>query len=319
MILTGQPTIDAASKAVHKGVAEFLVKPVAAADLIRVTRDAIAQGRQLNLRSKLIARQAEGNEFLADLSGVEESLADLARLEEAFGSALSSLRMHFQPIVHAGDSSVFGYEALLRCRGPLFPSPSRLIAAAEIFGRVNEVGLAVRSAVAAVLSARPTQAHTIFVNLHPSEVRVDVLGIAAEPLLPFASQIVLEITEQAALGDDQRLKEDLNRLRECGYRIAIDDLGEGYAGLSSLVRVHPDIIKIDMALVSNIDRTPLKQDIVSAIVGMARPHRILVVAEGVETVAERATLRELGCDLLQGFLFAEPGPPFVKPRTAFDD
>lgn len=318
LLWTGEPTIDAATRAVSQGVAGFLIKPVAASDLIRVTHDAIVEGQQLRWRDKLMASQVESNELLSELAGVEGALSSLARVEEAFDSALSSLRMHFQPIVNAGDSSVFAYEALLRCSGPLFASPLRFIAAAELLGRISDVGLAVRSAVADVLAAQQGQTHTIFVNLHPSEVRADVLSIATEPLLPFASQIVLEITERAALGND-RLKEDLVKLRECGYRIAIDDLGEGYAGLSSLVRVNPDIVKIDMSLVSDVDRTPLKQDIVSAIVGMAQPHRILVVAEGVETAAERATLRELGCDLLQGYLFAEPGPPFVEPRTTFDE
>ena len=319
LLWTGQPTIDAATRAVHEGVAGFLIKPVAAVDLIRVVHDAVGQGRQRRLRNKLMASQLQGNEFLADLAGAEGALSGLARVEEAFDEALSSLQVHFQPIVHAGDSSVFGYEALLRCRGPLFASPVRFIAAAELVGRINDVGLAVRTAIAEVLAARPGQAPTIFVNLHPSEVHADLLTIATEPLLPFASQIVLEITERSALASDRQLNEDLHRLRDCGYRIAIDDLGEGYAGLTSLVRVNPDIVKIDMSLVTHIDRTPLKQDIVSAIAGLARPNGILVVAEGVETPAERATLRELGCDLLQGYLFAEAGPPFVAPRAGFAD
>lgn len=319
LLWTGQPTIEAATRAVRQGVAGFLIKPVSARDLIRAANDAIGEARQLRLRNRLMASQMGSNEFLAELSEAEGALAGLAKVEEAFAAALSSLHVHFQPIVHADDSSVFGYEALLRCNGSLFASTPRFIAAAELLGRIGDVGFAVRGAVADVLTARPGQAPTIFVNLHPSEVRADVLGIAAEPLLPFATQIVLEITEGAALAPDLELKDNLARLRESGYRIAIDDLGEGYAGLSSLVRVNPDIVKIDMSLVSNIDRTPLKQDIVSAIIGMARPHRILVVGEGVETEAERATLRELGCDLLQGYLFAEPGPPFVESRTAFDD
>lgn len=319
LLWTGQPTIDDATQAVHEGVAGFLIKPVAAADLVRATHEAIGQGRQSRLRNKFVASQIESNEFLSEMPGLEGALSGLMRVEEAFESALASMRIHFQPIVRATDSSVFAYEALLRCQGPLFSSPPRFIAAAELLGRVGDVGLAVRRAVADELAARPHEVHTIFVNLHPSEVRADVLGSATEPLLPFASKIVLEITEQAALGSDRRLKDDLSRLRECGYRIAIDDLGEGYAGLSSIVRVNPDIVKIDMSLVRSIDRTPLKQDIVSAIVGLARPNQILVVAEGVETLGERATVRELGCDLLQGYLFAQAGPPFVESRTAFGD
>ncbi len=319
LLWTGQPTIDAATQAVRQGVEGFLIKPVATADLVRSVRDAIGQGRRFRLRNKLMASHIESNEFLAGMPELDGALSGLVRMEKGFDAALDSLWLHFQPIVRASDSSVFAYEALLRCRGPLFSSPSRFIAAAELLGRIGDVGLAVRRAVAAVLSERPHQERTLFVNLHPSEVRADVLGIASEPLLPYASQIVLEITEQSALGSDRRLTEDLNRLRRCGYRIAVDDLGDGYAGLSSLVRVNPDIVKIDLWLVRAIDRTPLKQDVVSAIIGLARPNQILVVAEGVETLAERTTLRALGCDLLQGNLFAEAGPPFVQPRTTFDD
>lgn len=317
LLWTGEPTIDAATRAVQHGVAGFLVKPVPAADLVRVTHDAIVEGRRRRLRNKVIDSRMESYDFLAELSEVDGALSGLARVEEAFDSALASLRMHYQPIVHAADGSDFAYEALLRCNGPWFASPPRFIAAAELLGRINDVGLAVRTSVARLLASCEDPKPTIFVNLHPAEVRADLLAIPTEPLLPFASHIVLEITERAAIGND-RLEADLMELRACGYRIAVDDLGEGYAGLSSLVRVNPDIVKIDMSLVSAVDRTPLKQDIVSAIVGMARPNRILVVAEGVETEGERAALRTLGCDLLQGHLFGQPGP-FVAPRIAPPD
>ena len=309
VISTGVPTLEAASRAVNDGACEFLIKPVAAADLISVARAAVVKGRRLKLQSKYLAGKTEGREFLVDLSATEE----------AFNSALSTVRMHFQPIVNSCDSSVFGYEALLRCDQPRFANPLRLVEAAEMLGRVEDLGLSVRSAIAEALPARSSPAHAIFVNLHPSEVRADLLGIATEPLLPFAENIVLEITERAALDSDRRLEDDLNRLRDCGYRIAIDDLGEGYSGLATLVRVHPEFAKIDKSLITDIDRTPLKQDIVSAIIGMLQEHDIRVVAEGVETPAQRAILRELECDLLQGFLFAKPGPPFVNPRTVFVD
>ena len=92
--------------------------------------------------------------------------------------------------------------------------------------------------------------------------------------------------------------------------MAVDDLGEGYAGLSSLVTLRPDIAKLDMSLVRDVHRSPLKRDIVAALVDLARRSGILVVAEGIETVEERDALVELGCDLLQGYYFARPGPAF---------
>ena len=126
-----------------------------------------------------------------------------------------------------------------------------------------------------------------------SEVHADLLTIATEPLLPFASQIVLRSPSDRhspATGSSTRIQ---HRLRDCGYRIAIDDLGEGYAGLTSLVRVNPDIVKIDMSLVTHTtapsNRTSFRRS-----PDWRGPNGILVVAEGVETPAERATFGNWG-------------------------
>ena len=226
--------------------------------------------------------------------------------------------MVFQPIVRAGDGSVFGYEALLRCDEPALSSPARLLAAAEVLGRVDDVGRVVRAGVAAAMLAEPDRLDSIFVNLHPMEVRADLLAEMTDPLLAVADRVVLEVTERASLHPGPKLDEELSRIRTLGYRLAVDDLGEGYAGLSSLVHMRPDIAKIDMSLVRDVDRSPLKRDIVAALVDMARRSGIVVVAEGIETVDERDTLVDLGCDLLQGYLFAKPGPPFPVPRTSFE-
>jgi EAL domain-containing protein (putative c-di-GMP-specific phosphodiesterase class I) len=99
-------------------------------------------------------------------------------------------------------------------------------------------------------------------------------------------------------------------LRALGYQIAVDDLGAGYAGLTSLAQLQPELIKIDMSLVRDIDREPTRRMLVGMMLGVAREMGMTVVAEGVETVAERDTLIELGCDLLQGYLFARPGAAF---------
>jgi EAL domain-containing protein (putative c-di-GMP-specific phosphodiesterase class I) len=102
------------------------------------------------------------------------------------------------------------------------------------------------------------------------------------------------------------------RLRELGYRIAIDDLGAGYAGLSSIVQLQPEIIKLDMALVRGVDADATRQKLVHAMVSLCDEMNIQVIAEGVETPAERDTLSLLGADMMQGYLFAKPGPPFPE-------
>jgi len=167
------------------------------------------------------------------------------------------------------------------------------------------------------MRAERERVEAIFVNLHPAELRADLLAEATDPLLALAERVVLEVTERASLEAGPKLDHELARIRGLGYRLAVDDLGEGYAGLSSLVYLRPDIAKIDMSLVRDIHRAPLKRDIVAALVEMAQRSGIVVVAEGIETVDERDTLVDLGCDLLQGYLFARPGPPFPTPRVHF--
>ena len=181
-----------------------------------------------------------------------------------------------------------------------------------MLGRVTDVGRVVRAAVAATMKEHDQRLEAIFVNLHPSEFRADLLAKATDPLIPLAQRVVLEVTERAHLQSGPELDDDMRRIRDMGYRLAVDDLGEGYAGLASLVSLRPDIAKIDMSLIRDIHTAPLKRDIVSALVDMARRAGIVVVAEGVETNEERMTLLDLGIDLLQGYLFAKPGPAFPE-------
>jgi len=147
-----------------------------------------------------------------------------------------------------------------------------------------------------------------FVNLHPYEVRAGTFGSVREPLRAVAERVVFEVTERASLEPGPLLDATLAEIRSTGFRVAIDDLGEGYAGLASLVHLQPEFVKIDMSLVRGIDRAVLRRSIVGAIVRIARESGFTVIAEGVETTAECDALAELGCDFLQGYLFGRPGP-----------
>ena len=307
VMVTGELSVESATQALRSRANEYLLKPFTPEQLLDTVRAAVAAGRVARVRTQLLAARFGGDEFVKDLRGTEER----------FGVALSKIRMVFQPIVRAADSSIFGYEALLRCDEPSLATPLRLLAAAEILGRVEDVGRAVRAAVAEAVLAEPDRLEAIFVNIHPSELRADLLAETQDPLLALAQRVVLEVTERASLEAGPKLEAELSRVRELGYRLAVDDLGEGYAGLSSLVHLRPDIAKIDMSLVRDIHRMPLKREIVAGLADMARRSGIVVVAEGIETVDERDALVDLGCDLLQGYLFAKPGPPFPVVSSRF--
>ncbi|MEI6318243.1 MAG: EAL domain-containing protein [Pseudomonadota bacterium] len=235
--------------------------------------------------------------------------AEIEAVDRALEESLAGLHVLFQPIVHAEDGSPYGHEALMRSLGP-FKRPSELLAASERLDRVEDLGRAVRRCIADAISNDPGLNHCIFVNLHPKEFRAGLLAGLDEPLLPFASRIVWEVTERDQLSYSDDLANTQQALRAAGYRVAIDDLGEGYASLSWLVRLVPDIAKLDLSLVRDIDQSQIKRDLVGAIVDACHKGGTLVVAEGVETLAEAAVLRDLNCDLLQGHLFARPAPPF---------
>ena len=118
--------------------------------------------------------------------------------------------------------------------------------------------------------------------------------------------MVLEITERASLDGIDDVRQRVARLRDLGYRIAVDDLGAGYAGLTSFAQLEPEVVKLDMALTRDVHVEPTKRTLVESMAGICRQMNIAVVAEGVESEAERDTLAAAGCGLFQGYLFGKP-------------
>ncbi|MGC4086702.1 MAG: EAL domain-containing protein [Polyangiaceae bacterium] len=304
VLLTSTHVPQSQSVTLRGETTDCLLKPFSPEALRGALRRVVEAARAGRIRRQLLASHHGGDDFLSDVPAATRM----------FEEALSAIDLSYQPIVRTADESVFGYEALLRCAHPMFSSPSRLLAAAQVLGRVHELGARVRACVKATLLQHPARNDVIFINVDPSELGEDLPIAPTDPLLPSAHRIVLEISERAAvLSPGVALEQRLARLREHGYRLALDDLGEGYAGLASLVALRPDIAKIDMSLVRGIQQSPLKRDIVASILRMARSEKILVAAEGVENAEERRVLAELGCDLLQGYFFARPGPAFQVP------
>jgi EAL domain-containing protein (putative c-di-GMP-specific phosphodiesterase class I) len=201
---------------------------------------------------------------------------------------------------------------LLRSEDRQLPHPAAVIGAAARLGRISDLGRATRAAVAAQMH-RAT-ADMVFVNVHARELFDDLLFSNECPLAPHASRVVLEISERAALDELRGTDERIHKLRKLGYRMAIDDLGAGYAGLSSFALIEPEVVKFDMSLIRGIDGSSVKRGLVRSMTALFKDMDILVVAEGVETERERTTLVALGCDYQQGFLFAKPAANFPVPR-----
>ena len=300
LVMTDQPTVETAQEALRARATGYLTKPFDDGKFTDEVDRAVAEGQVARLQHQLLAtRGSHGT-----------SAADLAETGRQFDEALQQVRVVFQPIVRAYDRSVFAFEALLRCDHPKMNGPAPLLQAAEALGRQRLLGRVVRTKIAETLAKHPDRHEPVFVNLHAMEVRTDILAAEDEPLLPYAQRIVLEVTERAQLEESRSLEANLTALRGVGYRIALDDLGEGYAGLSWLVRLTPDVAKIDMSLVRDIHQSRLKRELVASLVGVCRRARCIVVAEGVENADEGGVLVDLGCDLLQGYHFARPGPAF---------
>jgi EAL domain-containing protein (putative c-di-GMP-specific phosphodiesterase class I) len=208
---------------------------------------------------------------------------------------------------------VFAYEALLRTEEQTLRNPAEFLDAAERLGQTRELGRLVRRRIADALIALPP-AVNVFVNLHPQDLVDEELCSSEGALTPFASGVVLEVTERAALEQVQGLVPAIGKLRRMGFRIALDDLGAGYAGLSSFALLEPEIVKVDMTLIRGIHLSPTKQKLFRSFAGLCRDLNTEIIAEGVEVPEERDCLNALGGDLYQGYLFARPGRGFPRPQ-----
>jgi EAL domain-containing protein (putative c-di-GMP-specific phosphodiesterase class I) len=301
IFMTGSPALESALAAIEYGAFRYLVKPIAPDAMIDAVTRAVRVHKLARVRREAAALQELESKQIGDRAG----------LEARFASAVEKLWVAAQPIVSWAGRKTVAYETLLRTDEPTLRSPLDFFDAAERLGRAAELGRIIRQHVAGILRASPP-AH-LFVNLHPADLEDDELYADDGALTPFADKVVLEITERAALDGIHELGMRVKRLRSLGYRIAIDDLGAGYAGLTSFAQLEPEVVKVDMSLVRGIDGSPMKQKLVRSIISLCTELGIQLVAEGIETPGERDALITLGGDLCQGYLFARPGRGFPSP------
>jgi EAL domain-containing protein (putative c-di-GMP-specific phosphodiesterase class I) len=299
LLMTGAPDVSSAIDAVRHGACEYIIKPFEGPKLVQLVRRAVDLSRLAKAK----------REAMRELGSNRPEAGDRAGLEVTLVRAIETLWMAYQPIVDFGARSVFGYEALLRSGEPALPNPGAVIEAASELGRLHDVGRAVRSVAGAPMQRAAPDA-LLFVNLHARDLEDPTLTDPSAPLAAMASRVVFEITERASLEDVQDAKARVTQLRQMGYRIAIDDLGAGYAGLTSFAMLEPEFVKLDMSMVRDVHASAVKQKLVGSMTALCADMGIAVIAEGIETAAERDCLLGLGCRLLQGYLLARPGRPF---------
>ncbi|MFY1695739.1 putative bifunctional diguanylate cyclase/phosphodiesterase [Solwaraspora sp. WMMA2101] len=227
--------------------------------------------------------------------------------------------VEYQPIVELATGSAVGLEALLRWQHPTLGllRPDQFIDVAEETGLIESIGdWVLRRAFAAAaqwqVGAAPGDAPYISVNVSARQFRVTgfvgtVRRALTEAGLP-PEQVMLELTESLLLGSEDDIWSDLAQLRELGVRMAIDDFGTGFSSLSYLRQLPIDVLKIDRSFTAEMAFSARQRSLVDGIIRLAHNLELAVVAEGIETVAERNLLGDLGCGFGQGYLFSRPLP-----------
>ncbi|MEO5772590.1 MAG: EAL domain-containing protein [Sphingomicrobium sp.] len=224
------------------------------------------------------------------------------------------LRMVYQPCVDASSEAVTGFEALIRWdhpeRGPV--SPAEFIPLAEELRLIDEIGEWVLRTACAEAAKWPPHI-TIAVNLSPVQFKSPGLPSMVRMALGHVDlppqRLELEITEGVFLSNDEHVHEMIDALKAIGVKLALDDFGTGYSSLSYLQRVPFDKIKIDRSFVSGAsDPASRNAALIRAMVGLASDLHMQTTAEGVETKEELQLVRDLGCSLVQGYLFGKPMP-----------
>ncbi|MGH2745498.1 MAG: EAL domain-containing protein [Thermoleophilaceae bacterium] len=229
---------------------------------------------------------------------------------EDFAALIASpevVRPVFQPIVSLASGESVGFEALARFEGKPGLPPSWWFSQAHRF----ELGEALEAeAVRAALAVgRRPEGHFLSVNLSPSALAAPEVR---EVLPADLSDLVIEITEEERVLDVDALQGNIEPLRSRGARIAVDDAGEGYAGLQHVMRMRADIIKLDRSLVANVHSDPAKIALIGSLVHFARSTGAAICAEGVETLDELRVLVHLGVAYGQGWALARPAQAWPR-------
>ncbi|MGR6616509.1 MULTISPECIES: EAL domain-containing response regulator [Pseudomonas] len=304
------------------GAEEFISKPVDRVELWLRVRNLLrlkAHGDQLKQHSAMLEQRLQRHHDQTARSNVYDYDPVRQDLENALRQTVQrqAFALHYQPKVHVGSGEVCALEALLRWDRPDYGpvSPAVFVPMLESLGLIGQVGHWVIETVCRQIAAWQRcdiGAVEVSVNVSGHQlIEGDMIAEIADILAGTgvaAHWLELEITEGTLMENTAHSIVSLQRLRAMGVKIAIDDFGTGYSSLAYLRRFPIDTLKIDIAFIREVTSNPQDAAIARTVIQLAHSLGLLAVAEGVETQAQWAFLKEAGCDQLQGYLFSRPLP-----------
>jgi EAL domain-containing protein (putative c-di-GMP-specific phosphodiesterase class I) len=304
VVLTADVTPQAKKRALAAGANDFLTKPFDRTEVLLRVRNLLETRALYTEVQRHNARlQAEIDEQTEQTRRLEaERRTRRRQVEEALRH--QALHMVFQPIAELATGRVVGVEALARFECEPRRPPNEWFADAAEVGLGVELELAAVNAALAAMDRLPGDTY-LAVNASPVAMTTPALPKALAGLP--GRRVVVELTEHSRVEDYEPLLGALHALRQGGVRIAVDDAGAGYAGLQHILRLHPDIIKLDTDLTRGIDNDPVRRALAASLLTFADEIGAVIVAEGIETPEELDTLRSLGIPWGQGYHLARPG------------
>ena len=294
MVLTADTTSASRNRALLEGAQDFMTKPVEAIEVVlRIAN--LLQTRQLyaTLRYLTVVQTQPGGEPADVRARIQGVLQD------------GTLTHVFQPIRDLATGVTVGHEALSRFPDPSFGGPDRWFADAISVGLGVDLEWLAATSVVTSLDTAPADMF-LTVNMSPAMVMHLADNELCRPEL--WPRIVIELTQQVPVEDYPALQRALAPIRSLGARLSADDLGSGYAGFRHLLRLQPDIIKLDISLIAGINRNHEQQALTRALLTFAYEVGAKVIAEGIEEPAELETLQDLGVPWGQGYLIGLPAP-----------
>jgi EAL domain-containing protein (putative c-di-GMP-specific phosphodiesterase class I) len=303
---TGPGLRDRVVQALRKGVeAQAQDAPRVATGSARIRKDPM-------IRPERQVHQAVAAAMLTSL--LEREGIESARREELLRLiSEAGVRSVFHPIVNIADRSVVGHEALTRPIGMTgFDSVEELFAFAESTDLLTDFERLCRATAIRAAKTIPKRG-LLFLNasaraaLDPEWANGGVDALLQESGVS-PRDVVVEITERLAVVRHEAFTATLRAFKQRGYRVAIDDMGAGYASLQALASIEPEFLKFDVSLVRGIDKSSIKRSLLESLRSLGEKIQARVIAEGIEREEERATLISLGVELGQGFLFHEEQP-----------